>query len=87
LGTKIVTNGRKETRGKKEWGGGFNFRSEDTKINSASNPSTDHTHHRSVGEVAALHGGLPIRAAPKAVFQRRETTLVPGTMEKSGLVT
>lgn len=67
--------------------GGFNFRSEDTKIYSASNPSTDHTHHRSVGKVAALHGGLPVRAAPKAVFQRRETTLVRGNMENSDLVT
>jgi hypothetical protein len=74
---------RKKVDKGKKWREGVNFLSDDTKIYSASNPSTDHTHHRSVGEVAALYGGLPVRAAPKAVYQRREATLVRGNMEKS----
>jgi len=50
-------------------GGGFNFRSEDTKLYSVSNPSTDHTHHRSVGEVAALHGGVQFVPHPRRCFK------------------
>jgi hypothetical protein len=47
---------------------------------SAYNPSTDYTHRRSVGEVAALHGELLVRAAANAVFAGCETTLVRGDM-------
>jgi hypothetical protein len=73
---------KKVDKWEKVGGRGANFRSDDAKIYSASNTSTDHTHYRSVGEVAALHGGLPVRAAPKAVYQRREATLCEVTWRR-----